>query len=100
MRAQLEKESHTRNRVAGIKANLERGLNFVRSLVAADVIEFREYISSVASLLLEGALGRGAPLVGQQAVETYLVSAVFIYAPRLPLLIFNVGAGQMLFGAP
>lgn len=79
VQAQLDKEATIRQYVAGIKANLERGLHFVRSLVAADVSEFRSYISSVASLLLGGALGRGSLLVGQGAFETYLVSPASLY---------------------
>jgi hypothetical protein len=57
-----------------MKANLERGLHFVRSLVAANVEEFRLYITSIASLLLEGALStKGTLLVGGGGFETYLV---------------------------
>lgn len=78
VQAQLVKESEIRQHVASIKANLERGLQFVRSLVAAGVHEFRSYISSVASLLLDGPLGRGSLLVGGSAFETYLVSLVWL----------------------
>jgi hypothetical protein len=70
---QLEKEAKTRQHVAEIKRNLERGLQFVRSLVASGVEEFRSYISPVTTLLLEGALGRGSILVGRSAFDTYLV---------------------------
>lgn len=73
IQAQLAKELTVRQMVAGVKKNLERGLHFVRSLVAANVDEFRSYLSSVASLLLDGALARGSQLVGSSAIETYLV---------------------------
>jgi hypothetical protein len=73
LQAQLAREATVRHRVDGVKANLMRGLSCVRSLVAAGVPEFRVYISSVAALLLEGALGKGALLVGAAAFETYLV---------------------------
>jgi hypothetical protein len=73
VQAQLEKEALIRRRVFLVKANLERGLHFVRSVVSARVPEFRSYILSVASLLLDGALKRGSILTGQQAFDTYLV---------------------------
>lgn len=70
--SQLEKEAKIRQKVAGVRSNLERGLQFVRSLVASGVEDFHSYISSIASLLLEGALGRGSILVGKSAFNTYL----------------------------
>ncbi|KAJ7720581.1 armadillo-type protein [Mycena maculata] len=72
LQAQLAREATVRQRVDVVKANLARGLATVRSLVAAGVPEFRVYISSVAGLLLDGALGKGALLVGASAFETYL----------------------------
>ena len=71
--AQLEKESVVRRRVESVKANLERGLHFVRSLVRAGVPQFSAFISSVVTLLLDGA---GSRLVGQITVDVYLVSSV------------------------
>ena len=71
--AQLEKENAVRQRVTHVKANLLRGLQLIRSLVSSDVQEFRFYISTVASFLLDGALGKGSVLVGHDAVQTYLV---------------------------
>lgn len=81
MNAQLEKEAKIRQHVVGVKANLHRGLEFVRSLVASGAGEFRSYITSVATLLLDGALGRGSILVGTSAFNTYLVSMVFSPLP-------------------
>ncbi|KAJ6518743.1 armadillo-type protein [Mycena sanguinolenta] len=72
VQAQLAREATVRQRVEGVKTNLIRGLAFVRSLVAAGVPEFRVHISSVARLLLDGALSKGALLVGAIAFETYL----------------------------
>ncbi|KAJ7623265.1 armadillo-type protein [Roridomyces roridus] len=72
LQAQLVREAAVRQRVDTVKANLIRGLVFVRSLVAADVPEFRLYISSVVELLLGGALRKGSLLVGASAFETYL----------------------------
>ncbi len=70
--AQLEKESVVRCRVESVKANLERGLHFVRSLVRAGAPQFSAFISSVVTLLLDGA---GSRLVGQITVDVYLVSS-------------------------
>ncbi|KAF8161530.1 armadillo-type protein [Crassisporium funariophilum] len=69
---QLEKEAKIRQRVQTIRANLTRGLHIVRSIVAAGVDEFYSYMTSIVSLLLEGALSRGSFLVGSIAFETYL----------------------------
>jgi hypothetical protein len=76
LKEQLHREALVRQQVFSIKADLERGLRLVRSLVAAEVQEFRSYMSSVAALLLEGALGKGSVLVGQSAFETYLVRSL------------------------
>ncbi|CAA7260345.1 unnamed protein product [Cyclocybe aegerita] len=72
VQAQLEKESKIRQRVQVIHSQLNRGLFFVRSLVAARVEEFQSYMSPIVSLLLNGALGRGSFLAGPAAFETYL----------------------------
>ena len=74
VQAQLEKEAKIRQHVASIKADIERGLNFIRSLVSAGIEEFRPYIASLASLLVAGALGRGSSLFGEGAFDAYLVS--------------------------
>ena len=70
---QLEKEDAVRQRIAHLKFSLLRGLQFVRSLVFSNVQEFRLYISAVASLLLDGAMGKSSVLVGHDAVQAYLV---------------------------
>ena len=75
MQTQLEKESKIRQHVQDICANLTRGLHLVRSIVTAGVDEFHSYMTSVLSLLLNGALSRGSFLVGAIAFETYLVSS-------------------------
>ena len=75
MQAQLEKEAKTRQHVQDICANLTRGLHLVRSIVTAGVDEFHSYMTSVLSLLLNGALSRGSFLVGSIAFETYLASS-------------------------
>ncbi|THU98405.1 ARM repeat-containing protein [Dendrothele bispora CBS 962.96] len=69
---QMSKESDVRKRVNLIKASLDRGLQFISSLINASVPEFRVYISSIVTLLLDGALSRGALLAGDIAFETYL----------------------------
>jgi hypothetical protein len=72
--AQLAEEAQIRSKVALVKNRLDRGLQLVRSMVAANNAEFHAMISSIASLLLSGAVGRGALLVGSDAFETYVVS--------------------------
>ncbi|KAF8883249.1 armadillo-type protein [Infundibulicybe gibba] len=72
VQAQLAKESEIRQRVVEIKISLERGLRFVRSLVAANVDEFQSHISFIAGLLLTDVLSRGSVLVGDEAFNTYL----------------------------
>ena len=75
VQTQLEKEAKIRQHVQSICANLTRGLHLVRSIVTAGVDEFHSYMTSVISLLLDGALSRGSFLVGAIAFETYMVSS-------------------------
>ncbi|KAK7051190.1 translational activator of GCN4 [Paramarasmius palmivorus] len=70
--AQLAKESEVRQRVTSIKTNLDRGLHFIGSIINASVPEFRVYISTVVTLLLDGALEKGSLLSGSMALATYL----------------------------
>lgn len=79
VQAQLEKESKIRQNVNTVQAHLLRGLNFIKSLVAAKVDEFQYYMSSLVSLLLDGALGRGSFLAGSTAFETYIVRPCLAY---------------------
>ncbi|KAF9479098.1 ARM repeat-containing protein [Pholiota conissans] len=72
VQAQLEKEAKIRLHVQTLQAHLIRGLNFVKSLVAAGVEEFQSHMSSIVSLLLQGALSRGSFLAGSTAFETYI----------------------------
>ncbi|PCH35750.1 ARM repeat-containing protein [Wolfiporia cocos MD-104 SS10] len=72
VQAQLDKESKIRQRVALVKAKLERGLHLVHSLVAARVEELRTYLSSTSSLLLRGAFDKATTLVGFASFERYL----------------------------
>ncbi|KAK7030667.1 TOG domain-containing protein [Favolaschia claudopus] len=72
VQAQLAREALVRQRVENLKAAVVRGIGFVHSIVASGVSEFRLYISSVANLLLHGALGKGALLVGTLAFDAYL----------------------------
>lgn len=74
--AQLAKESQIRAKVMAVKAKLERGLHLVRSIVAANPQDFHPLIPSVTSLLIAGAIRRGAIFVGSAAFETYVVSVL------------------------
>ena len=80
IQSQLEKEAKIRRHVQDICANLTRGLHLVRSIVTAGVDEFHSYMTSVLSLLLNGALSRGSFLVGAIAFDTYLVCSSTQYS--------------------
>lgn len=77
LQAQLEKEAPIRQRVASLKANLQRSLAVIRSVMSANVPESSEYVQQIATLLLQGALGRATRLVGSEAFETFTVSVFF-----------------------
>lgn len=95
VKAQLVKEAAVRQRVEGVKKDLMRGLKIVRSLASSNAQEFRSYISTVASLLLEGALRKGSVLVGPDAAQTYLVSSIHMTLRAGRILTANVGSGQV-----
>ncbi|KAH7883448.1 armadillo-type protein [Phlebopus sp. FC_14] len=69
---QLAKEAIVRQRVGSVRANLQRGLAFVRSVVAVNGAELKGYVSQISELLLEGALGNGSRLVGRDAFDTFV----------------------------
>ncbi|KIJ63493.1 hypothetical protein HYDPIDRAFT_175892 [Hydnomerulius pinastri MD-312] len=72
VKAQLEKEAVIRQRVVSLRANLLRGLAFIKSVVAVNPEELKGYISPIAELLLGGALGQASRLVGPSAFETFI----------------------------
>ena len=74
IQAQLEKEADIRQRIAGLKAQLEQGVHLVRSLVAAQVEQVKEFVSDLGALLREDAFGKAVTLAGEASFETYLVS--------------------------
>lgn len=84
--AQLAKEISVRQGVENVKHNLLRGLQIVRSLASSNVNEFQVHMSTVVTLLLEGALKKGAILVGPDSVATYLVSLLYAYSVSASLL--------------
>ncbi|KDQ56445.1 hypothetical protein JAAARDRAFT_36597 [Jaapia argillacea MUCL 33604] len=75
VQAQLQKEAEIRRRVNTIQNRLGRGLHLVHSLVSARVDEFRSYISSVATLLLDGAFDKAVSLVGTSSFDAYIALA-------------------------
>ncbi len=83
VQAQLQKEAVIRKRVETIKSRLRRGLHFVHSLVKAQSDELRNHVSSIGSLLLEGAFGKAVTLVGSQAFDEYLVSPFNLHESRI-----------------
>jgi hypothetical protein len=78
VQAQREKEAQIRQRVAGIKSRLERGLHLVESIVDAGVNQINLYITVITDLLVQGALSKGPLLVGNHSFETYLVCRAFL----------------------
>ncbi|KAF9496394.1 ARM repeat-containing protein [Pleurotus eryngii] len=72
IQAQLEKEQDIRQKVFAVKANLERGLRFIQSLVASNTDEFKFHLSTIAALLVDGALRKGDVLVSKAPFDTYI----------------------------
>lgn len=83
VQAQLSKEADVRAKVNEINIKLKRGLCLVESLIETSVDEFRVYISSIVSLLLDGALAKGSLLVGNLALDTYLVCLLVQFSPAM-----------------
>lgn len=83
VQAQLSKEADVRAKVNEINIKLKRGLCLVESLIETSVDEFRVYISSIVSLLLDGALAKGSLLVGNLALDTYLVCLLVRFSPAM-----------------
>jgi hypothetical protein len=96
--AQLAKEAQIRSRVAAVHRNLVDGLALLRSLIAAGVEDFRPHVWPMAALLLDGVLKRGSALVGQVAVDTYVVSHSSLAVFRLPLTP-SLGTWNKLFSS-
>ncbi len=59
-----------------IHARLVRGLQFIQSLVTANVQELQSYMTELSTLLLDCASSRGSTLAGATVYETYLVSVI------------------------
>lgn len=74
IQAQLEKEQGIRQKVFAVKTNLERGLHFIQSLVVSNTDEFKLHLSTIAALLVDGALRKGDVLVSKAPFDTYIVS--------------------------
>lgn len=95
---QLEKERGVRERVIGIKAQVDRGLALVKSVVDASVEEFPPYIAPLTKLMLDGVLKNGKALVGQEAFNIYLVSFVYCsWSCVADKGVDHVGISEMLF---
>lgn len=100
VQAQLEKEAKVRAHVNTVQQHLVRGLNFVKSLVAAGVEEFQAHMSAVVSLLLKGALSRGSFLAGSTAFETYIVGSLSYHQLFQQRLILMSGSLYHHVGPP
>jgi hypothetical protein len=71
---QLALESDVRKKIALVKAQMERGLAFVKSLVAAETELFKAQLTDTLQMILDGPLDKGSFLVGEEAFKTFLVS--------------------------
>ena len=70
VQAQLAKEAAVRERVGALRAQLLRGLAFVRGVVAGGGESVKSYVGSIAECLLQGAMNPGcARLVGEEGAE-------------------------------
>ncbi|KAI0343486.1 ARM repeat-containing protein [Trametopsis cervina] len=72
VQAQLDKEATVRKRVESIKVHLHRGLHLVDALVKARSDELHVHLFSIVSILLSGAFGKAAALVGDAAFQYYI----------------------------
>lgn len=81
---QLRKEAEIRNRVSGIRAKLEHGLELVDSLSSANVEEFRAHAPQIVSVLLLNAFPKASEaLVGDKAFSTFLVGPLILTLRKL-----------------
>ncbi|KAG0238098.1 translational activator of GCN4 [Actinomortierella wolfii] len=70
--AQLAKESKIRKTVQDTYLRLTRGLAMIRALVDGNAAELTSRLVELVRLLLSGVVKLGGPLVGSDAVGTYL----------------------------
>jgi hypothetical protein len=74
LNAQLEKEAHVRNEMNSLKFKLERGLSFLRGLVAANARELQVFaFRTIENLLQVVSSQQGFALLGQDAFDAFLV---------------------------
>lgn len=71
---QLRVESETRQKINEIFSNANRGLALLASIVKARVDILGTCFTEIIQLLLEGAVKLGAPLLGNNAFDSYIVS--------------------------
>jgi len=72
--AQLALEADVRARIVKVKAQMERGLSLIKSLIEAEVTLFKDQLTETLQLILDGPLEKGSFLVGEEAFKTFLVS--------------------------
>lgn len=78
-----------------LSAEVARGFGLIRSSINSKVSQMEEYVSSIVSLLLRGALRLGSPLVGSAALDTYFVRAAPVLLPMMHKLIISY---NLVFG--
>lgn len=78
--AQLALEADVRAKIVKVKAQMERGLALIKSLIAAEVTLFKDQLTDTLQLILDGPLEKGSFLVGEEAFNTFLVSCTFFFS--------------------
>lgn len=73
--AQLEKEELSRNQLRVLQRRLKDGLSMIQSLLESHTETSLAHLPWLASLLMEGVIKFGMPLVGSDGISTYFVSS-------------------------
>ena len=74
--AQLEKEEAVRVKLRSTQKNIKDGLSIIKAILASRTEQSERSLHILASLLMRGVVQLGAPLVGAEAILTYLVSCL------------------------
>lgn len=72
--AQMAKEKEVRARIGVLQAKLNRGIELVRSLIAANSEPVARQVRALADMLLGSVFGPGSFLVDARAFAVFLVS--------------------------
>ncbi|CDZ97184.1 Protein containing adaptin N-terminal region [Phaffia rhodozyma] len=72
IKKQTAVEDDVRAKISKSQQRMERGLALIRSLIEADVLEFKALLTETLQILLDGPLDKGSFLVGDDAFQTFL----------------------------